>query len=168
VESVVAEPVRHAAEVELALAFEPDEHEAAPAFGGDAVKREVRLVEIGRFHAPRRGDERALQVVGPGVVRADDAVAGEVALFFGAQDGAAVTADVVECPDGAATVAQEHDGLGADADRAPVAGLGDLLFAAGGDPVAVPDGLQFPLVLGGVAVPGRGQARFEALEGLPH
>src|SRR5262245_12239518 len=64
------------------IPFETNEDKSSPGLHRDLVKWEPRHVEVGRLHPPRRRDQLAGEIVGPGVVRTDDALAGEVALLF--------------------------------------------------------------------------------------
>jgi len=138
------------------ILFQADEDEAAPGLHRDLVERELAQVEIRRLHAPRRGDQLAGEVVGPGVVRADDALAGEVALLLGAQDRAAVPAGVVERLHLEVFAAQHDERLAADARHAPVAGLCDFLLARDRDPARVPERVQLALVVRRIGVPAGG------------
>src|SRR5690349_2024653 len=73
-------------DIERAAAGEIDEHEAAPPGRRHAMEREILHAEVGRLHAPRRRHELPPKVVGPRVVRADDAPAREVAALLGTED----------------------------------------------------------------------------------
>ena len=92
-------------------------------------------VEVGR-HVPR-GGEAAVEMVGPGVVGADE-VAG-VALRLGADLGAAVAADVEQGVQRTACVAGDDHLLRIHAHHEIVAGGGRLADMAGAEPVAMPD-----------------------------
>lgn len=138
------------------IALEAREHEPAPRLHRDLVQREALRVEVRRFHAPRRRDQLAAKVVGPGVVRTNDALAREVTLLLGAQDRPAVPAGVVERLYLQILGAQHDERLGADARHAPVAGRGDLLLARDRDPACVPERVELALVVRRVGIPGGG------------
>src|SRR6185503_20010791 len=79
-----------------AVPREVDEDEAAPGGDGHLEEGVGRLVEVRALHLPRGADELPVEAVGPRVIRADQAPAGEAALLLGAEDRAAMTAGVVE------------------------------------------------------------------------
>ena len=89
------------------------EHVAVPDVDVDGAERDVVLAESRRAVHVRRRDEAAVEAVGPGVIRALDAL-GEVALRLGAQPGAAMPAHVVEPAEPAAAVARDDDAFAGD------------------------------------------------------
>ena len=64
-----------------------------------------------------------------------------------------MTAGVVECAKATILGSRDNDLLGADLRNEKVTRLGNLLGPANGDPVAIPDSLEFTLVVIGIDVP---------------
>ena len=101
------------------------------------------------------------------MVGADEAPAREPALLLGAKDRAAMAARVVEGAELAVEIPHDDDALGPDLDDLVVPRRGDLLLAPGHHPHAVPEDLELPLVVLGVVVVARGDARLELGERHP-
>lgn len=97
-----------------------------------------------------RPEKRAIQLVGPLVVRTDQLR--PPALLGLAQDRAAVPAGVVKCADLTIVAAHDDDGIGADLVHDEFTGLRDLAGRDGKDPFAVPDLLHVDLEDACVAV----------------
>src|SRR5258708_34251621 len=93
---------------------EVEENEAAPGCDRDLVQRKVAELKVRCFHAPRRRDELPGKVVGPRVIRADDALAREVAVLFSAQNLAAIPPGYLYTPQLAAFISDDNQGLRAD------------------------------------------------------
>ena len=132
-----AEPGGKRAELRLerrGLRIEIDEDVPVPQRGADPVQRVVGLAEVRHFVHVRRADQAAVEVVGPGVIRALDA-AGERAVRLGAQLRAAVPADVVERVDGG-RAAGDDDPLAEQLADEEVSRVPDLLGAPGAHPHA--------------------------------
>ena len=104
-----------------------DEHERSPGFHLDRHEPELRLVEAGLALRARRGAERAVEAVGPGVVRALERLALPLAL---ADERAAVAADVQERAERRLLVADDHDRHSPRVAGEERAGLVDLISAA--------------------------------------
>src|SRR5262245_39820005 len=119
----------------------------------NALESESRLVQV--LHAAAEG-ERAGGVVGPLVVRADDAAAGAAA---GRDElRAAMAADVVQRPDGSVLAADHDDRVGIDLEREPVAGVAQLAGMPGEQPALAPNLLYINAVERLVAMEGARQA----------
>ena len=147
--------------------FEIDEDEPAPGLDRDRIELEVLHVEVRRLHAPRRRHQLPGEVVGPRVVRADDAAAREAAVLLGAQDRAAMAAGVVERPQVAGFISDDDQGLRADPRYAPVSRLGQLFLARDHHPARVPERVELALVMRRVVVPGCRQPGFQTLQRFP-
>ena len=119
----VAEELRQ----RLGLGARVDEQERPPGVDARRQQRPVGLVEARLAIGARRGAQRAVEVVRPGVVVALDRLARAAALR---QHGAAVAADVQERAQLAGTVAHDEDRDAAGVGRQERAGLGDLVGAA--------------------------------------
>jgi hypothetical protein len=148
------------------------EHESAPGVDGDRVQADRSLVESGRAGHMRGGDQAAVQVVGPLVIRAHDAAAGaDPALHRhprgggGAGDAAelsaAVTAYIVEGAQRSAGVAHQQNAFTDDVEQLVVAGRGEFFLAADAQPLAREDPFLLELENAHVAIPPRGQRPLE-------
>jgi len=104
---------------------------AIPHFAAGPMQRVLVLAES-RRHVRRR-EQTACEVVGPRVIRTLDPF-DEVTLGLFAQPCAAMTADVEQRVDLARSVARHDDTVVAKRAREVVAGLRDLIGAAGADP----------------------------------
>jgi len=104
---------------------------SVPDLAARAVQRVLVLAEAGRHM--RRRQQAALQIVGPVVIRALDAI-DEVALGLLAEPRAAMAADVEERVHGARPVSRDDDAFVAERAREVVAGARNLIGAAGADP----------------------------------
>ena len=125
--------------------------------------------DVGHPGQVRGGDQLAVQIVGPGVVRALERALG-LAAVRAAQPGAAVPADVEERARLPLAVTAEDQALPADLHGLEVARLGQLAAAGGAEPHLLEDPfLLLPEDLrGGVGVPGQGsdQALGDAVAGV--
>ena len=104
-----------------------DEDERPQASTCTGTQPELGLVEAGLALGARRGAERAVEAVGPGVVRALERLAPPLAL---ADERAAVAADVQERAERAFLVAHDDDRHAARVAGEERARLGDLIGAA--------------------------------------
>src|SRR5882762_6117237 len=77
---------------------------------------------------------------------------GDASLGFGADEGAAVPADIVERVDGRFIAAHDDDGLIADLEEKIIAPIAHPIDMAGDDPFAADDVLHVRSVYGIVAV----------------
>ena len=100
------------------------EHERAPRVDSERHEADAVAVEPGLLVAARRGAERPVELVRPGVVRALERLPPSLSL---AEERAPVAADVQERPQLAAAVAHDHDRDVAGPGRDEPAGLGDLV-----------------------------------------
>ena len=120
------------------------EHEAAiKADSRHASHAERGIAEVEVFAvAARHGNrvEIAIGLEGPAVIGAAEQL--RIALRLGADDGAAMTAAVVDHSDLAFVVAHEDDGHQPDARRDEIAGLGHQAVMPDIDPAAVEDPLH--------------------------
>ena len=122
------------------------------------LQREAFLVDAEL--APRVEHQRAVELVGPAVIGADQAVG--MAGLGVADPGTAVAADIVEGADFAGAVAHDDDGFGPDLIGEVVAGLGDLEGVPGEHPMAVLDMRQ----VGGKYFRSRVKRPFQRSAGL--
>jgi hypothetical protein len=102
---------------------ETHEQEAPPLGEGRRLEAVVRLLEARNVLHVRRRLERAVEAVGPGVVRALQAAL-HLAVRLGAQAGAAMAAEVVVGVDLPGGVADHHDALAVDLEEEVAAGSG--------------------------------------------
>ena len=121
---------------------EVDPHPAAPLVGGD--RRRAHAVEIGGIEVVTIGhtDDEARRVVHPAVIRAREPL-GAAPDEFTDECRAAVLAHVVERGERAVSLPSDDDGLTVAFERQPVARAGELVRAAGDDPVRA----EHPLAL---------------------
>ena len=127
--------------------------EQKPRHGADVDRLEA-LAALVEFLAHVVGEDQVpVQIVGPGVVAADEIADDGSGLIH--QPGAAVAADVMEGLDGHVVVADDQHRPGADVDRDHVARLRHVRLDRDIDPVLAEDGLEVLLedVRAGVEVP---------------
>src|SRR5215472_13585556 len=102
---------------------------AAPDRARYGVQRIIRLAEAGDLLHVRRIGQSAVELVSPGMVRTLDA-SGELAFVLGAQQRAAMAADVVERADLSLLVAgDDHAGVAEVAEKV-IARIRNLRCAA--------------------------------------
>ena len=89
------------------------------------------------------------------MVGTDDSAVLESALKRGANYRATMPAGIMVCPWHIILVTRHYNLLRADLRDKVITGLRNLLEAANGDPVPVPDGLELTLVVIGVDIPVR-------------
>ena len=140
------------------LAPEVDQEQAA-----DRREAHRRQPVAGRVEAldpvhVRGGAQRAVQVVGPGVVGAPQAPF-DTALALGDQAGAAVPADVVEGARAAVLAPDHDDAVATDLAHQEVPGLAHLGDMPDADPARSEDLLQLPVEDGRVGERGGRQHR---------
>ena len=109
---------------------------AVPLGRGDAAEAVLPQVESDDLLHERRGAQRAVEAVGPGVVRALDA-AGQASAVLAAQERAAVPAGVVERGDVALLVAQHDQVHAGEAHQEVAAGRVERLRPSGVEPHVV-------------------------------
>ena len=114
-----------------------------------------RIVVFGLTEAVRRCRKLAIQRVGPGVIWADDSTVFEVTRIRCADAGTAVSAGVVKRADTFLS-ARNDESLVADFGCDVVALPGQSIFAPDANPVAVPDSVEFALVMIGIEIPMAG------------
>ena len=139
----------------LLAGLKADEDEALPQLELDRLQPPLHRVERRESLRPRGAAERPVEVVAPGVERADDGAPATAALV---RDDArpAVAADVVEGADHAVAAAHDERALAGDVEGHVVAGLGQLALVAGKLPGAAEEELLLELEHLGVGVaPGR-------------
>ena len=112
---------------------EVDEEVTVPSSQVDRLERVIFLAEPGAFVHVGRSDEPALEVVGPGVVRALDALA-DAGFGLGEQAGPPVPADVIEGANLVVLAPDDDQALVGDLAEDGIAGIGDLVLAADEDP----------------------------------
>ena len=117
---------------------DPDVAEVLADRDGDQAV--LLAVDVGHLGEVGGGDELAVEVVGPGVVRALEGARGFAGVLH-AQLHAAVAADVVERPDAVLPVAGDDDGLPPDLDGAEGSGLVQVGGAHGAEPHLLEDAL---------------------------
>ena len=130
------------------VAADADEDVAAHAAAVHGLQPELRLVDLA-LHVTGAG-ERAVEVVGPLVIRAHEAL--RAAVVRRADARAPVAAGIVEGADRAVVAPYDHDRVLADLQREELPGLLDLAIVAGEQPVAMMDVLEVEPEEGGVAV----------------
>ncbi len=107
------------------LALGPHEHQTEGLLDRHGDQAEARPVQAGEaIVAVGRGDQPALEVVGPTVETAAEA-AGPLSRRLD-EGRPAVAADVEERPEGPVLAANDHDGHSSDIHRQVVAGLGEV------------------------------------------
>ena len=141
-----------------------DEHEPAPRVDTHGVEGDRHLI-VGRRDLHERGAaQRAVEPVGPRVVRAADECAERAARrAFARVDELrpAVAAHVVERAELAVLTPDDEHRLTGDVDAQEVAGRGDVGFPADGHPLSSEDALPFGLPGPLVDVGGAGKGRDE-------
>ena len=113
---------------------------------GDILQRHRMQAELRLMHAELalgRGAERAVEIVGPGVIRAHERA--RVPLLLAADARAAVPAGVVEGADVPVLAARDDHRVMANRPRDPVAGSRDQAAMARIEPVAPPDAVDVRL-----------------------
>src|SRR5437016_9999952 len=126
------------------LGREINEDVAVPDFGGDPIKRIVSLTKTTYFFHVRRPQQRAIQLVGPGVVSTLNAAV-ECACLFLAQQGATMPADIMKSSDATLIVTHNDDAGIGNAPEKIVARIRNLLRASGTQPHIEVDGLYLVL-----------------------
>ena len=157
----LAEVVAHRAE-ELrqrpGRVVEVDEDQRPPRLAPDGAQREAVAVQLREVVRLRVADERAVEVVHPGVVRARQPTAGVAARLLH-ELGAPVLARVVEGADLVVGPSEEDHRLGDLVDEPEVAGRGQLVEVGDHEPgVAEHRRLLDPSEVG-IGVAGRRHAR---------
>ena len=104
----------------------------------DAMQAELRFVEV-IGHAAA-GEECSVGPVGPLMIRAHQPR--RVSRRLGANDRAAMTADVVQRLNCAIVAADDDDGVGVHLEREVVARFGDFARVSGEEPALPPHGLD--------------------------
>ena len=134
--------------------IEIDEEELLPDFDVDGDEAILLAVEI--FDALKfgRAFERTIEAVIPSVVGA--VKDGGLAAGIGDDGSGVMAADVVEGAQDAVMAADGDDGLTCDSGGEELAGMGELIDAADGEPVAREDGMALEFGDARVGIPGRG------------
>ena len=131
------------------------EQEPRMRLDGEGVQRVVGAVEPLVLLDVRRADQAPAQVVGPGVVRADERLPHRTGRGLVVEElRAAVAAHVVEAVQHAVLVANHEHGLAGQVAHDVVAGVRELLGPSDAHPVAEPDPFALILVYGGAGVVG--------------
>ena len=132
-----------------------------PNLAAGAMQRIVVLRELGRH--VRRREQLAVERVGPVVIRALDAI-DEMTFGLIAQPRAAMAADVEQRVNLARRVARDDDALVAERAREVVAGVRNLIGAAGADPAVEIEALELGAieVRVGVEAAGKGGVHSQA------
>jgi len=136
------------------LAIEIDEEEVFPdveAHGNEAVIGAVEIADAFKFHHALEG---AIVAVGPAVVRAAKLLC--ATFFLGNDGGGVMAADVAEGAELAVIAADDDKRFVVEVDGEELAGIFDLIEAAGDLPVRREDGIAFELGDTRIEIPGRG------------
>src|ERR1041385_3710892 len=114
---------------------------SVPFSDSNCVQRIVGFAKPLDFFHVRRVGQRAIEFVSPCVILALNATS-ELAFFLLAEHGAAMTADIVKCPDIALLVARDnYAGIG-DLAKKVITGLRNLCGASRTEPHVEMDGFH--------------------------
>ena len=137
--------------------------EALPLFERDLVETEAGLVEVLRRKDVRRGQQLAIEAVGPGVIGADDDAV-EGAALRRAERRPAVPTGVVKSVQDLLPVPRDENAAAGDVHRDVVAGVGDLARPSYADPPVVEKHAHLAFVERGVEVMGAGEGGLDLVE----